>query len=126
MGAAINVLALEDVQVVVINFELLNPYDRQFVKDRLLKMEDVNAHDGIQQQLSGLAIAAKRYALFRRTMVGDIHIPKASVHGLGFLYHPRRTLIAMYRPGCVKLGIGSCGAPSICLERNQPGFSSRP
>ena len=46
--------------------------------------------DGVEQQLFGLAIAAKRYALFRRTMVGDIHIPKASAHGLGFLYHPRR------------------------------------
>jgi hypothetical protein len=44
--------------------------------------------DGKQQQLYGYAIAAKRYALFTRTLDGGIHVEKASAHGLGFLYAP--------------------------------------
>jgi hypothetical protein len=82
---------------------------------------------GIQQHLFGLAIAAKRYALFRRTLVGDIHIPKASAYGLGFLYHPRRKddPDSDVPPWVREAWDWILRAPSIRLELNQPGFASR-
>jgi hypothetical protein len=87
---AIKALSWEEVHRIVAKFERLNPYDRSVVPGSILKIEDVNFDsDGNQQQLYGYAIAAKRYALFMRTPDGDIHIAKASAHGLGFLYPPK-------------------------------------
>jgi hypothetical protein len=64
--------------------------DREAVPESILKIEDVNYCDDELRQLFGWGIAAKRYALFRRTVIGDIDIRKATAHGLGFLYSPRQ------------------------------------
>ena len=88
--AAILASTWEQVKAIVAKFALLNPYDREAVPDSILKIEDVNYCDGELRHLFGWAIAAKRYALFRRTVVGDIDIRKATAHGLGFLYSPRQ------------------------------------
>ena len=85
----IKALSWVEVQDVVRRFDQLNPYDRDAVRDSILKIEDVNfAPDKVQRQVYGYAIAAKRYALFTRTD-GGIHVEKASAHGLGFLYPPK-------------------------------------
>jgi hypothetical protein len=87
---AIQALTWEQVKAIVAKFGLLNPYDRDAVRDSILKIEDVNYFDGELRQLFGWGIAAKRYVLFRRTEIGDIDICKATAHGLGFLYSPRQ------------------------------------
>lgn len=86
---AIKALSWADVRGIVERFEQLNPYDRNAVRDPILKIEDVNLRDGTQEQLFGYAIAAKRYVLFTRTADGGIQVEKASAHGLGFLYPPK-------------------------------------
>jgi len=85
---AVKALAWEDVRQIVKRFDRLNPYDRTVVRASLLKIEDVNFDNGIQRELWGYAIAAKRYVLFTRPSVSRIEIKKASAHGLGFLYAP--------------------------------------
>lgn len=87
---AIKALPWEIVRRIVARFEQLNPYDRRFGPPSIIKIEDVNFHEGKQRQLFGYAIAAKRYAFFTRTPDGNIHVVKASAHGLGFLYPPKR------------------------------------
>src|SRR5262249_12946497 len=90
-SAAIKALTWEQVRQIVAKFKRLNPYEGPSVPDSILKIEDVNWYEnGNQQQLYGWGIAAKRYALFRRTPGGDIEVVKASGHGLGFLFHPRK------------------------------------
>ena len=64
---AIKALAWADVLAIVAQFEKLNPYDREAVREPMLKVEKVNfGPDGNQRPLFGYAIAAKRYVLFRR------------------------------------------------------------
>lgn len=57
-----------------------------------LKIEDVNFYGSSPKnpfrQLFGYAISAKRYALYSR-VENDIHIEKASGHGLGYLFAPK-------------------------------------
>jgi hypothetical protein len=69
----------------------LNPYERGFGPPSIIKIEDVNYSNGQQRELFGYAIAAKRYAFFTRTPDGNLRVEKASAHGLGFLYPPKRT-----------------------------------
>jgi hypothetical protein len=53
------------VEKIVAEFDRLNPYDRDAVKEPILKVEKVNfGPDGKRRELFGYAIAAKRYSLF--------------------------------------------------------------
>jgi hypothetical protein len=87
----IKVLSLEEVEQIATKFRKLNPYDPELVPE-ILKIEDVNfvEHkiDKPFRQLYGYAISAKRYALYSREK-GNIHIEKASGHGLGYLFAPK-------------------------------------
>jgi hypothetical protein len=85
----IRALSWGQVEHIVESFKQLNPYDRNAVPGSVLKIEDVNFHNGSQRELRGYGIAAKRYALFTRTADGGVQIEKASAHGLGFLYPPK-------------------------------------
>jgi hypothetical protein len=86
---AVRALSHKQVREIVAKFEQLNPYERRFGPASIIKIEDVNFSSGEQIELFGYAIAAKRYAFFSRTLDG-IHIEKASAHGLGFLFPPKR------------------------------------
>src|SRR5262249_28322382 len=86
---AVKALTWADVDRLAARLDALNPFDRSVVRERLLKIEDVNFDTtGQQREVWGYAIAAKRYALFTRTD-DDITIVKASGHGLGYLYRPK-------------------------------------
>jgi len=76
------------VHEIVRSFDRLNPYDRRIVPDVLNIVEEINFDaSGEQRQLYGLAISAKRYALF--THEGStVNLVKASEHGLGLYYRP--------------------------------------
>ena len=87
---AIRALSWEVVRRIVARFEQLNPYDRSFGPASIIKIEDVNHANGQQRKLFGYSIAAKRYAFFVWTPDGNIRVVKASAHGLGFLYPPKR------------------------------------
>lgn len=86
--ATIHAVRWEEVREFVAEFDRLNPYDRDAVRESILKIEDVNFKDGSQREIIGYAIAAKRYALFTRDK-DSIHIESAKGHGLGYLYPPR-------------------------------------
>jgi hypothetical protein len=89
--SGINALSLSEVQEIAENFRKLNPYDPSLVPE-ILKIEDVNFLDFNPKkpfrQLFGYAISAKRYALYSQ-VENDIHIEKASGHGLGYLFAPK-------------------------------------
>lgn len=76
-----------DVEQLVEEFGRLNPYDRKLVP-KILKIEAVNTDaDGKPRSLRGLAISAKRYALYE--WQGEIpHLIEPKAHGLGYLYPP--------------------------------------
>lgn len=62
---AVKALSWAEVEKIVIQFERLNPYDRDAVKEPILKVEKVNfGLDGKRRGLFGYAIAAKRYSIF--------------------------------------------------------------
>jgi hypothetical protein len=88
----VRVLSLNEVRSIARRFRKLNPYDPSLVPE-ILKIEDVNFLDSNPskrfRQLFGYAISAKRYALYSR-MENDIHIEKASGHGLGYLFAPKK------------------------------------
>jgi hypothetical protein len=88
---AVKALSWEQVRNIVARFEQLNPYDRRFGPASIIKIEDVNFANGQQRELFGFAIATKRYAFFTQTPDGNIRVEKASAHGLGFLYPPKRS-----------------------------------
>ncbi len=76
-------------QKIVEPFERLHPYDRRYVTDSFLKVEDVNFdQDGKQRQLYGFAISSKRYVLFTESADGVRKVVKPSAHGLGYLIPP--------------------------------------
>jgi hypothetical protein len=89
---AIRVLSFNEVKSIANKFNRLNPYDPECVRD-ILKIEDVNFTDSDPskppRQLFGYAIAAKRYALYAETK-NDISVVKASGHGLGYLFAPKK------------------------------------
>jgi len=65
----------------------LNPYDRTVV-GQILKVEDCNYdRAGVQRQLYGLAVSAKRYVVYARH-TSSLQIIKPSEHGLGIVYVP--------------------------------------
>jgi hypothetical protein len=87
---AVKALSWNDVREIAARLESLKPYDPGLVRDTLLKTEDINFDAaGNQRELRGYAIAAKRYALFTRTPE-NIELVKASGHGLGYLYRPKK------------------------------------
>lgn len=87
---AIKAISLNEVEAIAEKFRGLNPYDPTLVRE-ILKIEDVNFNDSDPKkpfrQLFGFAISAKRYALFTKAKT-EIHIEKASGHGLGYLLSP--------------------------------------
>jgi hypothetical protein len=86
---AVKALMWQEVREIVEKFGKLNPYDPQKIPDSILRIEDINFENGVQRELRGWAIAAKRYVLFSQRADGTIKIEKASAHGLGFLHHPQ-------------------------------------
>jgi hypothetical protein len=89
--AAIKALSLDEVRSISDRFSKLNPYDCSLVR-HILKIQDVNFVKADPQnpfrQLFGYAIFAKRYVLYMQSGI-DIHIQKASGHGLGYLFAPK-------------------------------------
>lgn len=86
--AAVKALRFKEVREIQAEIDTINPYDRNLVKDAILKIEDVNFKDGVQRQIFGNSTAAKRYVLYSKT--GEtIGIVSAKAHGLGFLYPPK-------------------------------------
>jgi hypothetical protein len=83
----IQALSWAQVEGIVQRFHLLNPYEGDFMPRSILKIEDVNRRNGVQVELKGYAIAAKRYALFVDS-ASDFEIVSAKAHGLGFLLPP--------------------------------------
>jgi hypothetical protein len=90
-GASIKALSWKDVERIAQRFDSLSPYNRKIVP-HLLRLTDENFDEkGVQRQLYGLSIAAKRYALYT-TKCGSVYCnhtncikivdPKA--HGLIF------------------------------------------
>ena len=90
-GKSITALSRSEVNAIVKQFESLNPYDPNLVGGSILKLHKVNFDnfDSNQQlqQLFGIAIAAKRYALYEKTR-GGIEIVEPKAHALGFFYPP--------------------------------------
>jgi hypothetical protein len=86
---AVKAVSWYAVEEIAKEFESLNPYDPSAVPRSILKIEDVNFHDGAQREIWGYAIAAKRYALFTRT-ADSIQIENPKAHGLGYLYPPKQ------------------------------------
>lgn len=91
--SGIRALSLNEVKGIAHKFRKLNPYDPSLVSE-ILKIEDVNYVDSDPQkpfcQLFGYAISAKRYALYSQVK-NDLHIQKASGHGLGYLFGPKES-----------------------------------
>lgn len=89
---AIRALSFKEIESIANKFDRLNPYDSKFVS-KVLKIEDVNHVDGNpskpRRRVIGYAIAAKRYALYTR-VENDISVVKASGHGLGYLFAPKK------------------------------------
>ncbi len=85
---AVRALSWKEVEDIASQFNGLNPFNRQLVRD-ILKIEDVNRVDSDPQkerrQVFGYAISAKRYVLYTQDG-SDFSIVKASGHGLGYLY----------------------------------------
>ncbi len=85
---AVRALSWKEVEDIATQFNGLNPFNRQLVRD-ILKIEDVNCVDSDPQkerrQVFGYAISAKRYVLYTQDG-SEVSIVKASGHGLGYLY----------------------------------------
>jgi hypothetical protein len=63
-GTCIKALSWKDVERIARRFDALSPYNRKIVP-HLLRLTDENFdRKGVQRQLYGLSIAAKRYALY--------------------------------------------------------------
>jgi hypothetical protein len=89
---AIRALSYKEVKAIAKKFNRLNPYNPRRVRD-ILKIEDINHVDGNpskpRRRVIGYAIAAKRYALYTQVK-NDISVVKASGHGLGYLFSPKK------------------------------------
>jgi hypothetical protein len=87
-GKSITALSRNEVNAIIERFEPLNPYDPDLVGGSILKLHKVNFDRNQKiQQLFGIAIAAKRYALYTKTR-GGVEIVEPKAHGLGFFYPP--------------------------------------
>ncbi len=92
---AIRAIAWKQVKEICAQLNRLNPYDPDVIAD-ILKIEDCNFdRNGDQHQLYGLAVSAKRYAVYTRKK-SRIEIIKPSEHGLGIVYVPDKR--ARYKP----------------------------
>jgi len=70
-------------------FEALNPYDKKTIPGSILRIEDINFDSaGVQRQLYGYGISAKRYSLYSRSG-SHVRLVKVSEHGLGLYYRPK-------------------------------------
>jgi hypothetical protein len=89
----VRILRWEETRKIAERFSSLNPYDPKAVKGSILNLVDANfIHSDpskSQRQLYGYSIAAKRYALYEKTMKSDITIVDPKAHGIGFLYPPK-------------------------------------
>ena len=89
---AVNAISWNRVYEIANRFNRLNPYKKKLVHE-ILKVEDVNfvgSDPGKpRRQLFGYAVSAKRYVLYEQDG-SDISIVKASGHGLGYLFPPKR------------------------------------
>jgi hypothetical protein len=84
---AVNAMTWKQVEEICSKLNRLNPYD-QTVVGQMLKVESCNYdRAGIQRQLYGLAVSAKRYVVYARAK-SDLQIIKPSEHGLGIAYVP--------------------------------------
>jgi hypothetical protein len=86
---AVKTLSWKDVEEIRDEMDRLNPYDRNVVRESILKIESINFVNGVQRQLFGYAIASKRYVIYAKTG-SQIEIVSAKAHGLGFLYPPQK------------------------------------
>ncbi|MGA9972665.1 MAG: hypothetical protein WBQ07_20190 [Candidatus Acidiferrales bacterium] len=90
-GASIDALSWDNVDRIARRFDSLSPYNRTIIPDLLRLTKENFNKKGIQRQLYGLSVAAKRYALYT-TKCGNVYCnhsncvkiidPKA--HGLIF------------------------------------------
>ena len=87
---ALRALSWAEVRALSERFRSLSPYDRDVVKDSILKLEDVNYDPATKalRPLYAFAISAKRYALFVEGPGGAIEVVDAKEHGLGHLLNP--------------------------------------
>jgi hypothetical protein len=86
-AAAVRAITWEAVKKICSQLNRLNPYDPKLISN-ILKIEDCNYDSsGKQHQLYGLAISAKRYAVYKRRK-SSVQIIKPSEHGLGIVYVP--------------------------------------
>ena len=70
-------------------FEALNPYDKKTIPGSILRIEDINFDSaGVQRQLYGYGISAKRYSLYSHSG-SHVRLVKVSEHGLGLYYRPK-------------------------------------
>ena len=81
-------LSQREVDQIIDRLDVLNPYDRSAVPDRILKIEKENFRNGKREPLYAYCISAKRYALLNINPDGSIELRKCSEHGLGHLLHP--------------------------------------
>jgi len=85
--SAVKAIKWKEVERICTKLNGLNPYDKEVVED-ILKIEGCNyGRNGKPRQLYGVAISAKRYAVYARQK-SRIQIIKPSEHGLGMLYLP--------------------------------------
>jgi hypothetical protein len=85
---AVRAMSWTQVEEICEELNGLNPYDRNTI-GRILKIEDCN-YDCTkkQHQLYGLAVSAKRYAVYTRRKKASLEIIKPSEHGLGIVFVP--------------------------------------
>ena len=83
---AVKALSWTEVEQIAGHFNKLNPYNRRAVP-ALLKIEDVNYENGLQREIQGYAVSAKRYTFFILT-ARVIGIITPSEHGFGHLFVP--------------------------------------
>src|SRR5438309_11627679 len=70
-------------------FEALNPYDKKTIPGSMLRIEDINFDSaGVQGQLYGYGISAKRYSLYSRSG-SHVRLVKAREHSVGLYYRPK-------------------------------------
>ncbi|MGB7017365.1 MAG: hypothetical protein WBD69_15570, partial [Candidatus Cybelea sp.] len=131
---AIRALTWAQVGEIVALLDRLNPYDREAVKEPILKIERDNFDPKTeeQRQLWCLAISAKRYALFLRDRNGEPELLREgsnneedrwSEHGLGHLLNPSdptgddRSWIAHAWLGIARRSLGFTAAPQPIADR---------
>lgn len=134
---SIRALTWAQVDEIVALLDRLNPYDREAVKEPILKIESDNRDPKTkeQRQLWCLAISAKRYALFLRDRNGEPVLLRKGVnngedgedrwseHGLGHLLNPSdpegddRSWIAQAWLAIVRRSLGLAAAPLPIADR---------